>query len=409
MKKFLVVLLILAVAGGLFAQELTWDGELKAGVRIGIPDKDMDMLAAMYAYNEDAGTGPLRFRLNGNFSLENVGVKFRFQSIGATNTKGDFVQLLELPYAFLWANGFNNMIYFMGGHIDDGTFNTMGAEDTDVGEGYGAQIQVKPIDGLNVGFGVYGLENGPFPGEAVYAGYLSYTMDGLFKFAGSVKGDGSKEAGTRSKINSWLGISLLMVPDLTAVIEAGIWDYDKTIEKVPMMFTQKVSYKLLDGKPLEVGLKAYEYMYNLQLKNDDGDRTTVDPVFVYYYGDPSKIPGALNLKGNLKFGFWVEPYVAYTIGFITPKLALKYNMNKFGGIMADDSDKDMDITLNEFTINPSVKFTLSSNANIDLGYKAFITSASGDYAKNVTIKDKVGEKWVSNFSSRIYCDFNWSF
>jgi hypothetical protein len=150
MKKALVVLLILAVAGGAFAEGLTFTGELKSG--LGIVYDSMSETAYLEAFSRDAEQA-FQFRLNGAYANadDTAGLKFRLQQRTGTPT---------IPYAFGYLNAFSNLLTLQGGLIDDGTFNSGGAIlDADSGEGVGANVLIRPIDNLVIGVGAYAADN----------------------------------------------------------------------------------------------------------------------------------------------------------------------------------------------------------------------------------------------------------
>jgi hypothetical protein len=183
MKKALVFLMILAVAGGIFAQDVKFTGEVKTG--LGVLYDTTSEEAHLVPFSRD-GEQPFQFRLNGAYATEGdtAGVKFRLQQRGS----------FSVPYAFGYLNVFDNLLTLQGGLIDDGTFNSGGGIlDADAGEGVGTQILVMPIDGLVVGGGAYASDGfgdlAVFPklGDAKYTAGFAYTMPDLFKIVTSFR------------------------------------------------------------------------------------------------------------------------------------------------------------------------------------------------------------------------------
>ncbi|MDR2095846.1 MAG: hypothetical protein LBP76_10070 [Treponema sp.] len=183
MKKTLIFLLILAVAGGVFAQDLKLTGEAKMG--LGVRYDTSSEEAHLIPFGRDSEQG-VHFRLNGAYATEGdtAGVKFRLQQ------RAEFT----VPYAFGYVNVFNNLLTLQGGLIDDGTFNSGGGIlDSDAGEGVGTNILVKPIEGLVIGGGAYAasgvghLKSLPKLGDAKYTAGFSYAMPDLFKIVTSFR------------------------------------------------------------------------------------------------------------------------------------------------------------------------------------------------------------------------------
>jgi hypothetical protein len=150
MKKALVVLLILAVAGGAFAQGLTFTGELKSG--LGIVYDSVGETAYLEAFTKD-GEQPFQFRLHAAYANaeDTAGLKVRLQQRTGTPT---------IDYAFGYLKAFSNILTVQGGKVDDGTFNSGGGIlDADSGEGVGANLLINPIDNLVIGLGAYAADN----------------------------------------------------------------------------------------------------------------------------------------------------------------------------------------------------------------------------------------------------------
>jgi hypothetical protein len=143
MKKALVILLILATAGGIFAQDLKLSGKLWSGINWTKASDGRHTIGI----NNDDGPYPARFDLDGKFTLDNYGVTFRFRNDNFTELSN-----IQIHQAYLWANFLQDMVTFEFGKIDDGAWTSMGDKDWNMAGGGGARVQIKPITGLNVGF-----------------------------------------------------------------------------------------------------------------------------------------------------------------------------------------------------------------------------------------------------------------
>jgi hypothetical protein len=162
MRKVCVVLLILAIAGGAFAQGFSFTGYFDGGVGAFIPDSG-DAGLGLITRDADVVGGP-RVQLNGAFTNEagNAGINFRIRAQGAnfagtTNASDSINSVLGFfPYAYGWIAPFEGKLRVLGGRVDDGTFGTGDAiVDDDMGERGGFLAMVKPIDILTLGFGAY--------------------------------------------------------------------------------------------------------------------------------------------------------------------------------------------------------------------------------------------------------------
>ncbi|GAB6391995.1 MAG: hypothetical protein MdMp014T_1368 [Treponematales bacterium] len=162
MKKALLFLMALAVAGGAFALDvgngLTLEGEAAGGIQV--VTKDDDTKIALY--NDDAGAN--RVRLIAGYSGGIIGAKLRLES------KLDYFQISGIPtgsdisgniageaallQGYGWANLAGGKVVLAGGDIFDALYGTGGVIDKDVGVGPGVRVEVKPIEGLSFAVGL---------------------------------------------------------------------------------------------------------------------------------------------------------------------------------------------------------------------------------------------------------------
>jgi hypothetical protein len=366
MKKALVVLLILAIAGGLFAQDegLTWSGAVKTGLKITADDDHNGEDIKVDLYNDDAGEA-IRLQLDGAYTKDNYGVKF-----GARAQLGSALDLRAYQ-AYGWVT-FIDIIKVSAGIIDDGAWATAGPADYSV-NGNGLRLEITPITGLNVGL-MLRVPTEAFAPTTTPAWYtikqfLSETAFGakygndLFYVAGSLVLDSTiDEIQTLSGEDKWslygkalggqsldnfffnapvadnrdhglkfdLGVGVTAVEHLTIKAELGANNVSKYTDFGWLRLDQDVSYKLLDDK-LTVGLKAHEYFWP---KNDttkglntyltEGDETDkgvkpyvkLTPYVSYAVTDPVTVgleAGIGLWKDVLKTEFNLKPKVTYKV------------------------------------------------------------------------------------------------
>ncbi|GHV80505.1 hypothetical protein AGMMS49944_22960 [Spirochaetia bacterium] len=162
MKKMLIVLLALAVVGGVFAVDLPGDfkitGEVKTGVGIfgqADGDDDTDDIYA-HAWNDDAEL-PLRTRLDFIWEGEYGGTKARLEGV-PMSTGGETTGFYpNLTIAYGWANLLNKKVAIYGGHGVDGNFGslgTFGVIDESIDGGDSIRVEVRPIEGLSIYYGL---------------------------------------------------------------------------------------------------------------------------------------------------------------------------------------------------------------------------------------------------------------
>jgi hypothetical protein len=310
MKKFLVVLLILAVAGGLFAQGLTLSGGLKTGLKVFSNGGDgIDETTDTFVQMEHSGDDENRLDIGGIYTAEDFGVKFNFRftdSFESANRPQDMSEAIPgvsvpkysgkfaLTNAYVWADFLRDIINVKAGQIDDGVWTSMGDKDWNLSNGTGIRAEVKPIEGLNVGMAfVVGtdpiaLEDisneddaedeadpdfltgdavDPFKGNFFLGG--SYSAD---KFAVSlamamfgkadddlyrvdVDGDDELDNIVSHDFTAIFGINIKAVENLIAIIE-GRLSFAEEDDFGAAWFTQKVEYAINDK--LSAGIIAHE-------------------------------------------------------------------------------------------------------------------------------------------------------
>jgi hypothetical protein len=393
MKKALVPLLILAAAGGLFAQELKFDGYLNSGLGFLSSDEE-DADSALRAFGVDSEQWGYRFRLNGSFTGEkgNAGVKFRFQSQSRVDA-GYF----SIPYAYGWVSLLNSLITVTGGLVDDGVWNSGGGIlDDDVGEGLGALVKISPVGGLDLGTGAYvlGYNSGGNnnvllaadfskvsvkPWHAKYTFNAGYAMPDLFKITAvlRLKNEVSYDeiqapavdpnAGRDESAKTIVAARLLAVPNLTAVVEGELDKLEHFNSAGLLNLYETVGYKI---GGLAMGLNAVQYF-------SQAEETDI----------------------GLRF----NPWVSYTIKSVVPRLDFVYFMAGVPDTQGKYHRKNYKTNYNDdfsiLTVRPSVKFNFDSKTFVEIG--------------DLVSLEKGPENSFAGKSSRLtnafYVDFKWSF
>jgi len=283
MKKTLVVLLILAVAGGAFAQEVTFSGEVASGLLIEFNDVHAGThpsYANSASADDDDDGRAVRARLNADVNDGNWGAQLGIQ---ANYVDDNYGTTLDLYNAHGWAT-ILDMVTIRGGLIDPGVWTVGGWVDKNVSSGLGLRVEAHPIEGLNIGvfipaaltgaetdhafigknvrsegfavgfsfeqedffkvsaaFGLYGVSNpedyGYLPGEEGYSGKIIfgagyYGMPGLGVYVGLEVADiinGQTYYDEKAKANEDKGYTRIglnvdydVTPELHVFLEAGV-------------------------------------------------------------------------------------------------------------------------------------------------------------------------------------------
>ena len=233
MKRALIVLLLLAVAGGLFAQSVVFSGGAKSGLQVAIEDD-----TTLHVYEPD---------MDGGYRLQlGVAATTRSGNAGATgrvvqNLDGATVALdadtgvssgVIFDNAYAWLKPLDILTLY-GGKVDAGGFSTGAVIDESNGviDGVGASLGVDVIPGLGVGLSI--APNGGELGDAAYSLGAKFDATGLLGAVATLKydgagnaGDGATNVGFGVSVSALenLGVSLgleLLAENLTKLKDAG--------------------------------------------------------------------------------------------------------------------------------------------------------------------------------------------
>jgi hypothetical protein len=344
MKKALIVFLILAVAGGLFAQ-ITWGGGVSTGFGVGFDDNDDSKPLVDYIRNR--GEHGMRFDFTGNYA----GAKEGYGTYGATLTlRGQVARFTDgETFAFSFDGGRawwqpNSLLRFDVGDGGPGGFGTPGAIDTsmDVAGGNGLNIRLTPpVTGLTlVGTAFYGKAYKLFEdmsygfgvkyeaanlilvvGDLVYnpavaakiriaagANYLGLSGLGLSKIAADVRTNNLGES------NSFIDIGEVVTfgkdaLTLTAKARQALWLGDGTPEvSIPMYLQGEVSYKITPE--VTAGIEGRYTMGYI-------------PDYNYRNAQEMGVPGESAFSGKDKSGLGISPQITFNVG---PEIKLGYNL-----------------------------------------------------------------------------------
>jgi hypothetical protein len=331
-----------------------------------------------YPFAHDADVDNIRADINVDADVdENVSVhtKFRLQPGDGSLGVGDFY----VPYAYGKVTAFN-IVDIYGGLVDNGAWATAGDKADDVGEGLGGLIQVRPIEGLNVGFGVYdsdvsGSGSTNIFLDTTFTYGASYTMADTFRAEISGKTEGQQMRAI------FAGAEVFAIPNLSLALE--LWSDTLSNKDSGWTIDEKASYDL---GALDLGVTLWQYinLANLSVAEDAVKRalggTLADSWEEY----------SLGLKGEI--------WASYEVGAFVPKLAV---YGGYGGVTADGvkalQGTDEKLTVIYLGGKPSVTWNVGTNAKLVGAYD--LTWAQGDVD---------GEK-AKVTQHRVYVDFIYSF
>jgi hypothetical protein len=344
MKKGLVVLLILAMTGAAFAQEVKVSGGVSAGLHI---EQQGDGDATVTPYNDDAGV-PLRADLTVKAAYDNYGAQVRIRT--------DLPNGPSLHHAFVWGEFLNDIIKVSAGKIRTGA-----AWGTDGDQGFsfdgvdGVRFEFKPIEGLDFGFaldaGHAPLTVGQFFKETVFgvkytsdlfSANLAFKLDSDVVWAGATATSGD-QTDTDKEAALIFGFKLSAIPALTAIVEGQLTELGAEDSAIAFEIYEYLGFQISD--PFEAHLNFSETGNLDEAKNT---RIGINP------GLSFEVLPALFLKADLDFGIHTLEDSVLEIG-IKPGVEYKFSDTAsingwYLGTINPDGVKDADLK-NEIQID----------------------------------------------------------
>ena len=350
MKRILIFLLLLAVAGGLFAQTLVWSGAVNAGLAVQKTDDADDPLFGLIGKNVAGSSNGAYARLHTTYTNE-AGTAGFVGRIQASANPTNWSTALQLNRAYGWVTAGDGLFKLVGGRINAGELAGIDSVWADsFAGGTGIHAYVSPLgDLLKIGFGVNaktGLGASLSGGDAPIWDNSPLILWGGFGVESGFLSVASEIQYQKSATNA----------HITAAAELGIVDID-----------------------------TGAYIYNINELSDEGEMiftatfgfNVLDNLGLYVAG----IYGLNNAEEDPYIGALVA--VDYDLGVATPSLAVGYST---GGEDAYDSGLDSwrvvySPTYNKnqvhLTVQPAVEIPLARGA-LEIG--AAINKDMGDVA-----------------------------
>jgi hypothetical protein len=357
MKKALVVFLILAVAGGLFAQTVTTKGSVQTGIGIGFTDEEGDAGKPIVDYIRDRGDNGLRGQVDIAFTSADDAAYGKFgANVSFRGVHSKFVANnweASVPTANLWWTP-SSMLRIDLGTGGPGGMGTLGGMDRsqDILDNDGLKVRLTPIAGLNLGAHLfYGRKGATLAFENMNLGFgANYTMSGLVAVAANLRYKAENKDDKTEKIAFGAGANFLGlgglgfskiaadfasygfgtdafflgigeqinygVGALSAVARARqfIWLGEGSKDFIPMLFRGELYYKVTPI--VTVGLEG---QYSMGVKPATGSNSYR---IAYEVGGPGS---AANFDQKDDAALGISPRVTFNVG---PEIILGYNLQK---------------------------------------------------------------------------------
>jgi len=330
MKKALIVLLILAVAGGLFAQE--WGGSVTTGLLFDFSKDAKDETPIPVTGNDDDSGDAVHGSLWFEHAEDEWGVKIK---TGAAISTG-----LTLNNAWGWINFADGLVKLSAGKMDDGVWGSGGEYDHDWSNDGILRVEIKPTDELDIGL-AFSFPNwddneykagkiGNFFQQTIIG--AKYTADTFF-VATALKlhseEDTSYPTDKDMDAGWYFGVGYTGIEGLEINVDGGIEYLTRMSDIGVETFWLKVAYTGIDS--LTVGAKAgFGFIKSFELNGFDAG------VWVEYaVSDAVSVGADVGLAANKDFaftGYSFDAWAKYTAGNAWMK----------GVVGADITTKDSD-------------------------------------------------------------------
>ena len=376
-KLFALSVLFVLLTGAVFAQGLTFSGNIQSGLLLTIPDQtDQYVDPLLRLHNQ--GVGGTRLELNGAYTNEagNVGGNFRLRAtVDANWNRGS---LLPVDIFRIWFKPIDMFTIFAGMH-DNNKFGTMGGVDANggVGGGLGLMFELEPVNGVLVGLSIFPRTASQYAlSEGSYRLGARYTLDDVlrvsanfaFNFVPSYS-EGNFFFQDHNTINAAVGFDIyaLRVAGIQQVavdvMANGLHDF---VNLGVLNIGQRIRWAMGD---FDVGLRAIQYIP----VRDDRGKSNFGADFLLWAN--YKIDGTISITPGLDVGFAIgDELNSSTATSSTSSGVVSGGLEHraWDGLYRRNAQFREEGTMS-LIVNPRVAFGFA-NGNITLGYNLMMQS-----------------------------------
>ena len=409
MKKLFIILLVLAVAGGAFAQDLTWSGQLQTGVWFQGGDFPSGT-PAVKADDDDSGHG-VEAKITALYDAGDWGLKFtpRVVADAVPDINDPMSKAIDANLfadnAYGWINFLDKMINVKTGFINDAVWGNAGQFGENYDAGLGVRLEVMPIDGLNVGAFFNYPDGGStagktknFFGETAFG--FKYTAD-VWNLSATLKlyseestysvdtyqtdpltgdyildADGNKIPATyKPDMKALFGFGFTGVQNLTVIVDGHFLNMSSWSDQGKFECWEEFGYQL--SNPFTVGLNLFEAM------SGDSD------------------------VGFYNFGVWPYAYYMVTDSVqVGLDVKLFLGKNNWDGTYDDGSGNVNSMGLNQLNPDIFVKYTMG-NAWVQGTY--VVDYWMKDYTANTAVLGTTAKSGDAAFNQWLKVVFGYTF
>jgi hypothetical protein len=344
MKKALVCILVLVVAGGLFAQQLSFSGLVNGGVGLfkAVGDDDPDPVYGLIAKNQEGNGVRAQLNVIGTNADGNAGVDIRIRAVGGGNG-GSFRDDFQFRHAYGWVSFVDNMLRVQGGRMNGNDFNTLDpiTDGATLFDSYGLLSYINPVDTVKIGVGAYTPqrlgEGLPIDDVSGYVG-LGVNLPNLLNFRAQL-------SSKKDDVKALASARIAVLKDIPIEATARLTGLSEFSDSGTMSFYERFGFNAISNLSLNLALAQ--------------SLSQADDTDMFFRG-----------------WFWLT----YSLGNIVPRLDVNYitggkfntgvglgvnasyNDGYNGGAYTYDKDQAY------LTVSPSVQFRAAANTFVELGY-----------------------------------------
>jgi hypothetical protein len=347
------------VAGGLFAQTVTWNGRVNAG--LGFISYDGDDSNYFGTINREQEGNGFRAQIDGAFVNQNAnaGLRWRLRTGGVADDAAWTSQGVWLQRALGWVNFMDGMF-----QVEAGRFGWTPYDQLDylsngaglVGNNHGFMAHIVPISGMSFGVGALTLnslnagESENFENVNIFLGFLM--NNDLFRVRASFTHRNESEGTTNGQTEFMASAAL------------------ELIDNIPLTFAARISNLQNFG---DRGVSLFHFHAGVNIIQDLG----LNFLYAYAYSNADAHENAYQ-----RFLF----YLTFNMGNLVPRLDINYvqggNLNAGAGLGARTflAGYNYDSERKLITVSPSVMFRVTPAAYINVGYLAAVDRSDNDKA-----------------------------
>jgi len=345
MKKALVVLLILAVAGGVFAQSVSVSGLVNAGLGMLKYDGVDDAGFGLLGHNQGVNGMRTQINFNGTNKDGNAGFSVRLRAAAAP---ASWASNLNFRWAYGWLKAVDGLLDLRAGRIQGNNFDTLDPiTDGDTHyDSYGLLLYINPVDMVSIGVGAHTQE--PMGAYDILDNHNMYGWLGFGLYLGVADVVAQMKA-TGNDVAAYLSTAITAVPILDIDATLGLWDISNFSDSGMIGIFPHVGVNIIDNLGINLAVGIW-------------------------------MPQASGLDNAFRFWFWLD----YALGNIIPRIDVNYmiagSFNDGGGFyknsVVEEGPFDKDVAL--LTVSPSVLMKVAGNMHFELGYLLGIDMSKND-------------------------------